>query len=120
MFKDKLYGPVTKWLTGQAISDIINNNVQSPAGRRIIMSGIKGATGGAVVGATGGAVLGASATGPLAGIGAVPGAFVGGLLGAETGLANGLLTQTIIEIFGIPDKIDEIVDKIRDMVKPCK
>jgi RHS repeat-associated protein len=102
----KLFGPATKYCTKRSIRPWLEKHVSSPAGQRIIMSGIQGFTGGFVSGSIVGGTAGAVSTGPLAGIGAIPGAFIGGTSGAFTGLATGLLSQTVAESLGIPDMID--------------
>jgi hypothetical protein len=87
-----------------------------PAGRRIIGAVI----GGAATGFIGGALLGGT---PTLGIGALPASLAGGFIG----FAGGLLNQTLLEVLGLGQPIEDFIVRIDEIMpdssksqSPCR
>jgi RHS repeat-associated protein len=93
---------VSKFFINRGVRALSNNAFDGtlPAGRRIISAGIGGAVSGAIVGA----IVGTHALG----IGAVPTAMGASIIG----FSSGLLTQTIIEVFGLGQPIEDTTNAI--------
>ena len=84
---------------------VVAKYVDSPSGQRIIVDGISGTAGGAVLGAVAGT--------PVVGIGALPSALGGAIIGGPVNM----LKQLIKEVFGIPGIIDEVLDIVKDTMQ---